>query len=103
MSGGAAVATAPTAAPTTPNGIDVSWHNQKIDWPTVAGNKNIGFAFMKATEGTSVVDKTLAYNATEAKKAGLKTGYYHFGTLNQSGVAADAKAEADFFLNTISA
>lgn len=57
---------------------------------------------MKATEGATLVDKTLSYNSTEAKKAGLKTGYYHFATLNQPGVAADAKTEADFFLKTIS-
>ncbi len=33
---------------------------------------------MKATEGASLVDVTYRYNLTEARKAGLKVGCYHF-------------------------
>ncbi|MCG7319773.1 glycoside hydrolase family 25 protein [Brevibacillus laterosporus] len=36
------------------------------------------YAFIKATEGTSLVDKKLKENAQGAYKVGIKVGYYHF-------------------------
>lgn len=84
------------------NGIDVSHFNGQIDWPTVAQDQDISFVFIKATQGTTYVDPMLSANASGAKNAGLKTGYYHFATLNSADVAADASAEASFFTATIS-
>ena len=60
------------------DGIDVSKHNGRINWKTVARDKNIKFVYIKATEGASVVDKRYKKNLREARAAGLKVGSYHF-------------------------
>lgn len=59
-------------------GIDVSHYQHEIDWKSVAKDGQIGYAYMKATEGASLVDDTYEYNIREARKAGLKVGSYHF-------------------------
>lgn len=83
-------------------GIDVSHHNALVQWDEVAKDpQQIGYVFIKATEGQNYVDSALKFNATEARKAGLKIGYYHFATLNTSNVVEDATAEARFFISTI--
>lgn len=83
-------------------GIDASHHQGHILWGEVAKDKQeIGYAFLKATEGQNYVDSALKYNATEAKKAGLKISYYHFATLNTPNIIPDATAEAIFFVSTI--
>ncbi|ATO50289.1 GH25 family lysozyme [Brevibacillus laterosporus] len=38
----------------------------------------VKYAFIKATEGTSLVDRKLKENAQGANRAGIKVGYYHF-------------------------
>lgn len=60
------------------DGIDISKHQGKIDWKTVAEDKNIQFVYIKATEGASVVDKQYEKNLRQARAAGLKVGSYHF-------------------------
>jgi lysozyme len=60
------------------DGIDISKHQGRIDWETVAQDKDIKFVYIKATEGSSVVDKLYAKNVREARAAGLKVGSYHF-------------------------
>lgn len=59
-------------------GIDVSRYQGYIDWQTVKTDKNVNYVYLKATEGASLVDVTYRYNLTEARKAGLKVGCYHF-------------------------
>ena len=59
-------------------GIDVSRYQGDIDWQTVKTDKNVSYVYLKATEGASLVDVTYRYNLTEARKAGLKVGCYHF-------------------------
>ena len=66
------------------NGIDVSKHNGKINWERVAADQKIQFVYIKATEGSSLVDKTYRRNITEARKNGLKVGSYHFFTSYKS-------------------
>lgn len=58
-------------------GIDVSHHQDSIDWTKVraAGHR---FAFIKATEGATVTDALFATNWKAARDAGLRTGAYHF-------------------------
>src|SRR3712207_3808633 len=73
-------------------GIDVSAHQETIDWPAVAAD-NIGFAYIKATEGGDFVDRRFASNWREADRAGLDRGAYHFFTL-----CTDAVAQAANFL-----
>jgi lysozyme len=61
-------------------GIDVSRHQGEIDWQRVAGDE-IDFAYIKATEGGDWRDPIFKANWDGARKAGLKTGAYHFFTL----------------------
>ena len=64
------------------HGLDVSRHNNRIDWSRVAamnnGNVTMQFAFMKATEGATLSDPTFAQNWKEARRVGLRRGAYHF-------------------------
>ena len=60
------------------DGIDVSRHQQTIDWEEVARDKNIKYAYIKATEGQSFVDPKFRENLENAHKAGIKVGCYHF-------------------------
>ncbi|MBY7009434.1 glycoside hydrolase [Clostridium botulinum] len=59
------------------NGIDVSNHNGNIDFNKVKGD-NIEVVYIKSTEGTTYKDAYLDKHYNGAKKAGLKTGFYHF-------------------------
>jgi lysozyme len=58
-------------------GIDVSHYQSRVDWGQVA-DQNIGFAFVKATEGGSYQDSLFSLNWSGIKEAGLKRGAYHF-------------------------
>ncbi|MBC8152258.1 MAG: glycoside hydrolase [Bacteroidetes bacterium] len=64
------------------HGIDVSRHNSRIDWQRVrrvqVNGVPLQFAFIKATEGATLIDKSFARNWTGAGQAGLRRGAYHF-------------------------
>ncbi|MBT2647005.1 LysM peptidoglycan-binding domain-containing protein [Bacillus sp. ISL-34] len=80
-------------------GIDVSHWQGAINWEEVA-KAGVKFVFIKATEGTSYTK--LSYfkeNAPQALAAGLKVGAYHYAKF---ATVAEAKAEAAYFLNSIS-
>jgi len=64
-------------------GIDVSKFQGVVDWHKV---KEAGyeFAFLKASEGNTIVDAQLANNKRGAEAEGLKVGYYHFFRPNDS-------------------
>lgn len=66
-------------------GVDVSAHQGRIKWE-ILKNQNITFAFIKATEGSTWVDKRFAYNFEEARKQGLYVGAYHFFSFDSSGL-----------------
>ncbi len=59
-------------------GIDVSHHQKEIDWAAVAAEGKIAFAYIKATEGATHRDTKYSYNITEAHKAGIAVGSYHY-------------------------
>ena len=59
-------------------GIDVSHYQGQINWDAVASDGKISYAYLKATEGATLVDDTYARNLSEAKRVGLKVGSYHF-------------------------
>jgi lysozyme len=88
----------------TINGMDVSRYQWDIDWhqiktPITPLHGDILFSYVKATEGVGYIDPFAEKNAQGVKMAGLKLGYYHFATLNNStNPAADAKSEAEAFL-----
>lgn len=61
-------------------GIDVSHHQNAIDWRQVAQD-GVTFAYIKATEGNDYRDRRFLENWTEAKTAGVTRGAYHFYSL----------------------
>lgn len=71
------------------HGIDVSVHQGTIHWPSVYGMKvgeaQMGFAFIKATEGLNDTDKKFHKNWQQTKQAGMTRGAYHFFLATKSG------------------
>ena len=88
------------AAQTAPSGIDVSHYQGQIDWLSVA-TAGVNFAFVKATEGTTITDVTYPLNREGANGVGVRIGAYHFarpaGTTD-AAIAASAIAQADDFV-----
>lgn len=84
------------SAGTLIQGIDVSHHNGAVDWRTIAGKDGMEFAFIKATEGATVVDGMFAKNRSAAQAAGLMVGAYHFLT-----TSTDAESQFQNFQNTV--
>lgn len=72
------------------HGIDVSHHQSSIDWADVKAMQikkvQIGFCFIKATEGSSTIDSRFRSNWRAAKNAGMIRGAYHFFNPNRSGI-----------------
>ena len=62
----------------TLEGIDVSIYQGSISWPAVASSGR-RFAFIKATDGTTIVDPRFADNWPLAREAGLFRAPYHYG------------------------
>ena len=58
-------------------GIDVSKFQGTINWNKVAKDSTIKFAYIRASEGTSIQDPNYRANIKAAKKAGLLVGSYH--------------------------
>ena len=81
----------------TVRGIDVSHHNETIDWDRLtAPDANVRFAFIRATQGTRILDRTFERNWSEARRVGLRRGAYHYFQPEE-----DATAQADLFLARI--
>jgi len=76
-------------------GVDVSAYQGDIDWE-ILSSQNIDFAFIKATEGSSFVDKKFAYNFAEAQKTDLSIGAYHFFSFDSQG-----KTQAENFIKNV--
>jgi lysozyme len=74
----------PSLRPGESYGIDVSHHQGAIDWHRVAAD-DIGFAYIKASEGGDFVDDRFAENWSGSADAGLRRGAYHFFTLCTPG------------------
>ena len=85
-------------------GIDVSYAQGAIDWAKVK-ESGVEFAMIRASRGavgTKAIakDTTFDYNITEATNNGIKVGVYHY---LYATTAAEARKEAKFFIETISA
>jgi lysozyme len=76
----------------TVKGVDVSHFDGTIDW-AAARRDGVGFAIIKATEGTSFVDNRFATNWTNTRAHGIIRGAYHFFRPK-----SDPVAQADFFV-----
>ncbi len=82
------------------HGIDVSRYQKAIDWEGVKNMRveqiSMRFAFMKATEGISIVDPKFRRNWFNAAEAGMIRGAYHFFNTTKS-----AEAQARNFLQVV--
>lgn len=94
---GAFVAAGPAVAGPQIHGIDVSNWQGRVDWGAVRRSGRL-FAFAKASEGATFVDRTFAANRQGMAQAGLVLrGLYHFARPDRNTPAA----EADHFLRTV--
>ena len=59
-------------------GLDVSRHQQNVDWEKVVEHEKPWFVFIKATEGTLIVDPTYDRHRRELERADVTWGAYHF-------------------------
>lgn len=59
-------------------GIDVSHYNKTVDFAKAKSAGHIAFVYVKATEGANTVDPMFKTHMTNAMKAGLPVGCYHF-------------------------
>lgn len=76
-------------------GIDVSNHNPSINWQAVK-NAQVSFAFAKATEGKTFVDRSFTTNWSRMKDSGIIRGAYHFFRASKT-----AEEQVDNFLRVV--
>lgn len=60
------------------HGIDLSHYQGEVFWEHVGDNSKMAYVYLKATEGSTHIDKTYERNIDLAHKYGLKVGSYHF-------------------------
>jgi len=82
------------------HGIDVSKYQQIISWESVkemkVKNIQLGFAFIKATEGIENTDPQFKRNWKKSKQAGIIRGAYHFFLATKDG-----RAQAENFISEV--
>lgn len=82
------------------HGIDISHYQGEIDWQKLRTGMiskcPIRFVIIKATEGSSMVDKNFDQNFYNARDYGFIRGAYHFWSLKSS-----AREQAQFFLDRV--
>lgn len=82
------------------HGIDVSKYQSTIAWEEVKKMKvqqiQMGFAFIKATQGISGTDPQFNRNWKRSKDAGLSRGAYHFFIASRDG-----KEQAAHFIDKV--
>lgn len=76
-------------------GVDVSRHQGRVIWNSVAKN-GIRFVYIKATEGGDFQDAQFTENLRDARVEGLACGAYHFFSLKTSGAI-----QAENFIKTV--
>jgi lysozyme len=74
----------PSRAAFPVRGIDISHHQGAVRWDQIPSSE-VHFAYIKATEGADFHDNDFIQNWSEAKKAGIAPGAYHFYTLGTPG------------------
>jgi len=77
-------------------GIDVSFYQGDISWSSIADD-GIAFAYLKATEGVTLVDPQYLNNVEKLKSTPIQYGSYHFFQPSD-----DAEKQVDFFLSNVS-
>ncbi|MCR5158561.1 MAG: glycoside hydrolase family 25 protein [Prevotella sp.] len=94
----------PTAVPPpgyTVHGIDISHHQGDIDWELLRNRATIdtlpvSFVFIKATEGSDIVDSRFKRNFDAARCYGIMRGAYHFYRTSTS-----SKLQAEHFIRHV--
>lgn len=90
-------AAAPVGAAEPLFGVDVSNWQGSVDWSAVRASGNV-FAFAKATEGVTFVDRTFtSHRQAMAAHGMVLRGLYHFAHPDRNPAAA----EAEHFLATV--
>lgn len=80
----------PKSAVPSIEGIDVSSHQERVDWRYWWG-KGKRFAYVKATEGTGYTNPYFNQQYTGSYNVGMIRGAYHFALPNVSTGAAQAR------------
>jgi len=75
--------------------VDLSHHNQNLDFQQIESQGGILGVIHKATQGLRFEDPAYQDNRAKALAAGLLWGAYHFGT------GSDGVQQAEFFLETV--
>ena len=78
-------------------GVDVSAYQGEIDWEALA-RQEVAFAFIKASEGSSLQDRYFQANWEGALQAGIRPGAYHFFSYDSPG-----STQADNFISIVPA
>ena len=82
------------------HGIDVSKYQQTISWDAVkemkVKNIQLGFVFIKATEGIINTDPQFKRNWKKSKQAGMIRGAYHFFLATKDG-----REQAENFISAV--
>ncbi len=64
------------------HGIDISHHNGKVNWEKVSSfsehHSAVRFCFLKATEGTDLIDQEFDYNWNKLGETNILRGAYHY-------------------------
>jgi len=76
--------------------IDLSHHNQNLDFPQIREQGGILGVIHKATQGLRFQDPTYVTHRASALSSGLLWGAYHFGT------GSDGVEQAQYFLDSVS-
>ena len=76
-------------------GVDVSSYQGVVDWEILA-DQGVDFAFIKATEGSSLQDRQFSANWAGAQAAGVRTGAYHFLSYDSPG-----ETQAENFISMV--
>ena len=81
-------------------GIDVSEHQDVIDWEKVKASGKVDFAILRAGYGKEInqVDKQFERNYSECKRLNIPVGAYWY---TYATTAVEAKQEASVFLRTL--
>jgi len=81
-------------------GIDISHYQDPIDWSRLRNadinGRPLRFVFIKATEGTDLIDENFNENFYQARQNDIIRGAYHFFS-----PLSDARKQARFFLKQV--
>lgn len=84
----------------TVRGIDISHYQDNINWDKLRNaqiqGSPVSFVFVKATEGTNILDENFNQNFFNAKKNDMIRGAYHFYSTSSS-----AKAQAKYYCKMV--